>query len=90
MAMAHYRIYELDTADHILDRYSVMCRSDAAAIVAACKPGERVAAVEVWESARRVAHLSAAEAAGPWDRLQKQWVGPLNLHERRPGRRDWS
>ena len=32
MAMAHYRIYELDSADHILDGYSVVCRSDGAAV----------------------------------------------------------
>ena len=83
MAMARYRIYELDSAEHVLDRCSIVCRSDAAAIAAARKPGERAAAVEVWESARRVAHLSAAEAASPWDRLRKEWVG--NRHEERQG-----
>ena len=65
MAIAHYRIYELDPADHILADYSVMCGSDAAALVAAREPGDqRATAVEVWESGRCVAHLSAAEAAG--------------------------
>jgi hypothetical protein len=76
MAMPHYRVYELDSADHIVNGYSVVCRSDAAAIAAACKITECAAAVEVWESARLVAHLSAAQAASdPWDRLRKEWVG---------------
>ncbi len=65
MAVAHYRIYELDPADHILAGYSVMCRSDAAALVAARRLGDkRATAVEVWESGRCVAHLSAPEASG--------------------------
>jgi hypothetical protein len=63
MAMVHYRIYELDSVDRILDGYSVLCRSDAAAIVAACQLEERAAAVEVWDRARRVAHLTPAESA---------------------------
>jgi hypothetical protein len=63
--MVHYRIYELDFADQILDGYSVMCRSDAAAMVAASKLEERAASVEVWGRAGRVAHLTAAEAAAP-------------------------
>ena len=64
MAMAHYRIYEVDSAGHILAGYSVMCRSDPAALAAARNLGEKhAAAVEVWESARCVAHLSAAEAS---------------------------
>jgi len=76
MAMAHYRVYELDSADHVLNGYSVVCRSDAAAMAAACKITECAAAVEVWESARCVAHLSAAQAPDdPWDRLREQWVG---------------
>jgi hypothetical protein len=69
MTMVHYRIYELDSLDQIVDGYSVVCRSDAAAIVAACRFEERAAAVEVWEHARRVARLTAAEAAAPKGRL---------------------
>jgi hypothetical protein len=33
--------YLLDSADHILDGYSVVCRSDAAAMVAACSLGKQ-------------------------------------------------
>ena len=76
MAMGHYRIYELDSADHIVNDYSVVCRSDAAAMAVACKITESAAAVEVWESARCVAYLSAAQVADdPWDRLRREWVG---------------
>src|SRR5262249_19696881 len=59
MAIAHYRIYELDpAADHILAGYSLMCASDAATLLAACRLGERRAvAVEVWESRQCVARL---------------------------------
>jgi hypothetical protein len=57
MIMMHYRIYELDSLDQILDGYSIVCRSDAAVIVAACQIEERAVAVEVWEHARRVARL---------------------------------
>jgi hypothetical protein len=35
MSVAHYRIYELDRADHIVDGYSVMCLFDAAALAMA-------------------------------------------------------
>jgi hypothetical protein len=36
MTLAHYRIFELDSADRLMDGYSVMCRSDAAALAMAC------------------------------------------------------
>jgi hypothetical protein len=39
--MAHYRIYELDSADHILDGYSVVCRSDGAAVRKLGEAGEK-------------------------------------------------
>jgi hypothetical protein len=58
----HYRIYQLDTADHILAGHSIVCRSDAEAMDAACRFAEQAIAIEVWESARRVGRLSAAEA----------------------------
>ena len=44
MAMVDYRIYELNSVDQILDNSSVVCRSDAAAIVAACQLEEHAAA----------------------------------------------
>jgi hypothetical protein len=73
MSVAHYRIYELDSADHVVDGYSVICRSDSAALAMASKGAEdRVAAVEVWESSRRVARLHPVT---PWDRLRGQWIG---------------
>jgi hypothetical protein len=65
MAMVHYRIYELDSVDQILDEYSVVCRSDVAATVAVCQLEERAAAVEVWARAHCIARLTAAEAAVP-------------------------
>ncbi len=50
MAVAQYRIYELDPADHIVDGYSVICRSDAAALAMASNCGKNhAAAIEVWE-----------------------------------------
>ena len=75
--MVHYRIYELDSVDQILDGISVVCRSDAAAIVAACQLEERAAAVEVWARAprsldcrgssgsQRLVHRTAIRRAGP-------------------------
>jgi hypothetical protein len=73
MSVAHYRIYELDPADHIVDGYSVMCRSDAAALAMASSGAEgRTIAVEVWESSRRVARL---DPVTPWARLRRQWTG---------------
>ena len=56
----HYRIYQLDTAGHILTGHSVVCRSDAEAMDAACGFAKQAAAVEVWESTRRVGCLSTA------------------------------
>jgi hypothetical protein len=56
MPVAHYRINELDAADRIVDGYSVMCRSDAAALAMA----------EVWENTRHVARLEMA-AVVSWD-----------------------
>jgi hypothetical protein len=68
--MGHYRIYELDPADHIVDGYSVVCRSDSAALVMASKGAENfAAAVEVWESSRRVARL---DPVTPWERLRNK------------------
>jgi hypothetical protein len=73
MTVAHYRIYELDPADQIMDGYSVMCRSDAAALAMASNCAEnRAAAVEVWESERHVARL---DPMTPWHRLRRQWTG---------------
>jgi hypothetical protein len=72
MTVAHYRINELDTADRVVDGYSVMCRSDAAAPAMASKGAEdHAAAVEVWESTRRVARL---DPVSPWHRLRRQWI----------------
>ena len=59
-AMIHYRIYQLDTADHILAGHSIVCRSDAEALDAASRFAEQAATVEVWEGTRRVGCLSTA------------------------------
>jgi len=59
----HYRIYQLDTADHIMAGHSLVCGSDAEAMDAACRFAEQAASVEVWQSARRVASLSSG--SGP-------------------------
>jgi hypothetical protein len=82
MTLARYRIFELDTAGRLMDGgYSVMCRSDTAALALACTGAEdRAAAVEVWESGRRIARL---DPVTPWHRLRSQWTGqpvaaPLN------------
>jgi hypothetical protein len=73
MTVAHYRINELDAADRVVDGYSVMCRSDTAALAMASKGAEnRVAAVEVWENTRHVARL---DPVTPWHRLRSQWPG---------------
>jgi hypothetical protein len=40
MTVAHYRIYELDPTDQVMDGYSVMCRSDAAALAMASNCAE--------------------------------------------------
>jgi hypothetical protein len=73
MTVAHYRIYELDHTDRIMDGYSVMCRSDTAALAMASNGAEnRAAAVEVWESERHVARLNPVTH---WHRLRRQWTG---------------
>jgi hypothetical protein len=73
MPVAHYRIYELDPADQVVDGYSVICRSDSAALAMACSGAEhRAAAVEVWERSRRIARL---DPVTPWVRLRRQWTG---------------
>jgi hypothetical protein len=73
MTVAHYRINELDAADRIIDGYSVMCRSDAAALAMASKGADdHAAAVEVWEDTRHVARL---DPVTPWHRLRNQWAG---------------
>jgi hypothetical protein len=70
MTVAHYRIYELDPADRIMDGYSVMCRSDTAALVMASSGAENCAsAVDVWESERHVARL---DPVTPWRLLRRQ------------------
>src|SRR4051812_24083105 len=88
MTMARYCIYELDSADLIVNGYSVMCRSDAAALAMASGAGNRaaaVAAVEVWESRRCVARL---DPVTPWDRFRSQWSGqPAAPPARTSGRR---
>jgi hypothetical protein len=72
MAVAHYRIYELDLADHVVEGYSVICRSDTAALTMASKcAANAAAAVEVWERGRRVARLGPET---PWGRLRRQWT----------------
>jgi len=81
MTVAHYRINELDSDDRVVDGYSIMCRSDAAALPMASKGAEnRAAAVEVWENTRHVARL---DPMTPWLRLRRRWTGqpaasPLN------------
>jgi hypothetical protein len=80
MAMGHYRIYELDSVDQILDEYSVVCRSDVAAIVAVCQLEERAAAVEVWARAHCIARLTAAEAAVP-KACSLNASGPVGAHD---------
>jgi hypothetical protein len=73
LTLAHYRIFELDSADRLMDGYSVMCRSDAAALAIACNgAADRAAAAEVWESGRRIAYL---DPMTPWHRLGRQWTG---------------
>jgi len=59
----HYRIYQLDTADHIMAGHSLVCGSDAEAMDAACRFAEQAASVEVWQSTRRVGCLSSG--SGP-------------------------
>jgi hypothetical protein len=62
--VVHYHIYELDPADRIVDDYSVMCRSDTAALAMAGTAAEsRAAAVEVWED--------RLDPVTPWERLRR-------------------
>ena len=88
-SMAQYRVYELDSSDHIAAGYSVECGSDATAMHAAGRLLERAAGVEVWEPVRCVGHLSAT---APWDRLRSRWTAnsatPASL-QRRGWRRLW-
>jgi hypothetical protein len=71
--MAHCRINELDAADRVLDGYSVICRSDAAALAMASKGAEnRADTVEVWENTR---HVARPDPPSPWHRLRSQWAG---------------
>ena len=65
--MGHYRFYEIDPHDNITVGYSVECRSDTDA--------KRAAAVEVWQSNNRVAHLSV-EARHLWGQLRDDWIAP--------------
>jgi hypothetical protein len=84
--MGHYRIYQLDPANHITPGFSVECGSDAAALrsARALLELERSAGVEVWKSADRLAHLSL-EAQPLWDQRREQWMTvapPLNRSRR--------
>ena len=73
MTVGQYRIYELDPAGQIVDRYAVVCRSDTAALAMASNGAEnQAAAVEVWEGSRRVARL---DPVTPWERLRCHWIG---------------
>ena len=58
-AMAEYRLYSLDAADHIVAGYSVYCISDRAALTAARRLAERAPAVEVWQSTRCLGSVTA-------------------------------
>jgi hypothetical protein len=72
MTVAHYRIYEVDPADKVMDDYSVICRSDTAALAMASNGADtRAAAVDVWEGERHVARL---DPVTPWHRLRRQWT----------------
>jgi hypothetical protein len=70
--MGHYRIYQLDPSGHITAGFSVECRSDAAAMRAACTLLERSDGVEVWKGDHRVAHLNPE--AGSSGRLRDGWI----------------
>ena len=73
MTLAHYWISELDSANHVVERYAVICRSDAAALTMASKGAEnRATVVEVWESSRHVARF---ELVTTWHRRRSQWTG---------------
>ena len=95
MTVAHYRINELDAADRVVDGYSVMCRSDTAALAMASKGAEnRAAAVEVWEDTRHVARLIRCRrgigsgASGPVSRQRHpDAAGQTPAAETRKGQR---
>jgi hypothetical protein len=73
MTVAQYRITELDFFDRVVDSYSIICRSDAAAVPMATDSAcNRAAAIEVWESTRRVARFKSVT---PWDRVRSRWGG---------------
>jgi hypothetical protein len=72
MTVANYRIYEIDPANHVTDDYSVVCRSDTAALAMASNGADnRAAAVDVWEGDRHVVRL---DPVTPWNRLRRQWT----------------
>jgi hypothetical protein len=72
MTMASYRIYELNPADQVMDGYSVICRSDSAALTMASNGADdSAAAVEVWQSERHVARL---DPVTPWQRLRREEI----------------
>jgi hypothetical protein len=94
----HYRIYQLDTADHILAGHSIVCRSDAEAMDAACRLAEQAAAVEVWEGTRRIGCLSIAAVVRRdreshphpgHDRFGWHISGIRRLWHGKVGRRNW-
>ena len=73
MTVAHYRINELDSDDRVVDGYSVMCRSDAAALATASKGAENRAAAHGMSP--------VLTPVTPWHR--RRWTGqpaasPLN------------
>jgi hypothetical protein len=81
MAVARHRLYELDGTDQVMNVYTVMCRSDAAALAMA-RACAHVGAVEVWEGVRHVARLAQQT---PRDRLRHQWMGePLGTKPTAP------
>jgi hypothetical protein len=69
--MAYYRVYLLNTADHIFLGEGIERDSDAAAVAAAVAIANaektlRHNAIEIWAGARMVGHLTAGElASGP-------------------------
>ena len=69
--MGHYRIYQLDPANHIRSGFSIECASDAAALRVARAVLEESAGVEVWKSNNRVARL---EGQRLWEERRKDWM----------------
>jgi hypothetical protein len=82
MTVAHYRINELDAADRVVDGYSVMCRSDTAALAdgqQGCgKPGGRGRSVgeprAMSPALTRCRHGIGSGASGPVNRLASGFV----------------